>query len=155
MQLTGTRRAELAMGLVAIAIAAAFLFDGRNLKPGVLEPIGPGTIPIATCWLTIALAFAMLVRTMLDRGGNAMRAAVSGERWRDLIVLVAVLCAYVAVLGFGLLRYSIATAVFLAATIVWLAEHRRRAVPVALTLALVLGFGLDYLFRHVLVTDLP
>jgi Tripartite tricarboxylate transporter TctB family len=154
VQLTGTRRAEIAMGLVAIAIAAAFLFDGRDLRPGVLEPVGPGTIPNATCWIVIALALAMLVRTVWG-GGEPPGAAIDAERWRDLAVLVVATCAYVAVLGFGLLRYNIATAAFLLATILWLAENRRSALPAAIAIALVLGFGLDYIFRHVLVTDLP
>ena len=143
------------MALVAIAVAAAFLFDGRNLAPGVLEPVGPGTIPNATCWLVIALAVAMLVRTMWGGGDGQPSAATGTERWGDLAFLVVVTSAYVACLGFGLVRYNIATAVFLAITILWLAENRRQALPVAIVLALVLGFGLDYLFRHVLVTDLP
>jgi hypothetical protein len=142
------------MALVAIAIAAAFLYDGRNLVPGVLEPVGPGTIPNATCWITIALALAMLVRTLLEGRPDAGNAG-EHERWRDLAVVVVVTCAYVAVLGFSLVRYSIATAVFLFFAIVWLAPQWRRAMPGALAVALVLGFGLDYVFRHVLVTDLP
>jgi hypothetical protein len=152
--LTGSRRAEVAMALVAIAIAAAFLYDGRNLVPGVLEPVGPGTIPNVTCWITIALALAMLVRSLLERHPEATSAG-DRERWRDLAVVVVVTCVYVAVLGFSLIRYSIATAVFLFLAIVWLAPQRRRALPGALTVALVLGFGLDYVFRHILVTDLP
>jgi hypothetical protein len=155
VQLTSTRRAEIAMALLAIALAAAFLFDGRHLKPGVLEPVGPGTVPNATCWIVIALALAMLVRTVWGGGSRPASASVDGERWRDVAFLAVVTSAYVAVLGFGWLRYSIATALFLVATIVWLAEQRRRALPAAVTVALVLGFGLDYLFRHVLVTDLP
>jgi hypothetical protein len=153
--LTSSRRAEVAMALVAIAIAAAFLYDGRNLVPGILEPVGPGTIPNATCWLTIALALAMLVRSLLaDRAAEAAVAA-DHERWRDLAVIVVVTCAYVAVLGFSVVRYSVATAVFLLFAIVWLAPQRRRVIPGALAVALVLGFGLDYVFRHILITDLP
>lgn len=143
------------MALVGIAVAAAFLFDGRHLRPGILEPVGPGTIPNATCWIVIALALAMLVRTVWGPDGGQASASVAGERWRDLAVLVAATCAYVAVLGFGIVRYSIATAVFLFVAVVWLAANRRQAMPGALAVALVLGFGLDYLFRHVLVTDLP
>ena len=142
------------MALLAIAIAAAFLYDGRNLPPGVLEPIGPGTIPNATCWVVIGLAVAMLARTLLGGDGQPS-ASLAGERWGDVAFLAIATCAYVAVLGFGIVRYSIATAVFLALAILWLAENRRKTWPVALSLGLVLGFGLDYLFRHVLVTDLP
>ncbi len=155
MQLTSTRRAEIAMALLAIAMAAAMLFDGRELAPGVLEPVGPGTIPNATCWIVIVLALAMLVRTVWGSGSGQASASVAHERWHDLAVLVGVTCAYVAVLGFGLVRYSIATAVFVAITVLWLAENRRSALPGTLAVALVLGFGLDYVFRHVLVTDLP
>lgn len=143
------------MALAAIAVAAAFLYDGRNLAPGILEPVGPGTIPNATAWLVIGLAAAMLVRTLWDGGRGPVGAAMAGERWLDLAVLAGATGVYVGALGFGLVRYSIATAVFLALTIVWMAEERRRAVPAAIVVALVLGFGLDYLFRNVLVTDLP
>jgi hypothetical protein len=143
------------MALLAIAIAAAFLYDGRNLAPGVLEPVGPGTIPNATCALVIALALAMLARTMWGVAGDQAGASVPGERWRDLAVLTVTVVAYVIVLGFGLVRYSIATALFLVLSIVWLAEHRRRALPGAVVVGLVLGMGLDYVFRHILVTDLP
>jgi len=155
VQLSSTRRAEVTMGVVAIAIAAAFLFDGRALVPGVLEPIGPGTIPKATCWVVIALSIAMVMRSLAGRRGGQPDATVAGERWVDVAVVIATTCAYVAVLGFGLVRYSVVTALFLAGTIVWLAENRRRAVVPAAIVALVLGFGLDYLFRHVLITDLP
>ncbi|MEO5785168.1 MAG: tripartite tricarboxylate transporter TctB family protein [Casimicrobiaceae bacterium] len=153
MQLTGTRRAEITMALVAIAMAAAFLFDARHLRPGVLEPVGPGTIPNATCWIVIGLAIAMLVRTLW--GHASAGTASAGERWGDLAMVVGAVTAYVAALGFGWVRYGIATALFVAITVVWLAERRREAIPGAIVVALVLGFGLDYVFRHVLVTDLP
>lgn len=143
------------MALLAIAMAAAFLYDGRNLAPGVLEPVGPATIPNATCWIVIGLSLAMLARSFRGGGSGQPDASLPGERWFDLGVLVVVIGIYVGVLGFGLVRYSIATAVFLALTIVWLAENRRHALPGALVVGVVLGFGLDYVFRHVLVTDLP
>ncbi len=143
------------MALVAVAIAAAMLFDGRDLTPGVLEPVGPGTIPNATCWIVIALALAMLVRSVWGGGDGQASASLPDERWRDMAVLLGVTFAYVAVLGFALVRYSIATAVFLLLTVLWLAPRRRRALPATAAIALVLGFGLDYIFRHVLVTDLP
>ena len=154
MELSGTRGAEIAMALLAIAIGAAFLAVGWDLKPGVLEPIGPGTVPNATAWITIALALAMLVRTLLGRGGAA-REHVAAERWRDVAMLTAFTAAYVVVLGLGLLRYNVTTTVYLLACVLWLAGNRRAALPVALVVALVLGFGLDYLFRTVFVTDLP
>ncbi|MEP7208366.1 MAG: tripartite tricarboxylate transporter TctB family protein [Casimicrobiaceae bacterium] len=155
MQLTSTRRAEVAMAVLAIALAGAFLYDGRALAPGVLEPVGPGSIPNATCWIVIALSLAMLMRSVRGGGSGQASASVSGERWRDLGFLVVAVSAYVALLGFGVVRYSIATTVFLALSIVWLAPHRRRAWPGALAVGVVLGFGLDYVFRHVLITDLP
>ena len=142
------------MALIAIAAAAAFLFDGRHLAPGVLEPVGPGTIPNATCWLVIALSLAMLARTLLA-SGEGQAAPVAGERWGDVAFVFVLTCAYVATLGFGLVRYGIATALFLAIAILWLADDRRKAAPFALAVAVALGTGLDYLFRHVLVTDLP
>ena len=52
-------------------------------------------------------------------------------------------------------RFSIATAVFLSLSIGMLRSFSRRALPLILVLAVVLGFGLEYLFTHVFVIDLP
>jgi hypothetical protein len=68
---------------------------------------------------------------------------------------MAGVCAYVAAMGLGIVSYAPATIAFLTLSIWFLADFRRAALPVVLAIAVVLGFGLRYLFTKILVTDLP
>lgn len=143
---------------MVIAIAAAFLNDGRKLPPGVFEPIGPGPVPRAVCLAIVALALAMLASPVwhLATGRTAVpeappyvpRPAAAG-------LVLAGTALYVAAMGLGWIGFAPATILFLTLTIWFLAEFRLTSLPIALALGVVLGFGLRYLFTRVLVTDLP
>jgi hypothetical protein len=153
-----TTRWEFGTGAAAIAIAAAFLWDSRKLGPGIFEPIGPAPVPRAVAWTVIALAGAMALRAgwRLAHGRAAAAAPpdYAPRPWAAAI-LIAGLATYIGAMGLGLVSYAPATIAFLSLAIWFLADFRRRALPLAIVIAVALGFGLRYLFTKILVTDLP
>ncbi len=148
-------RAETAVSLLAIALAAWFLAEGSTLKPGVFEPIGPGAVPMGVAVFTIVLSVMVMMsrlRVWRRAGGAEDRA---GEDWALTLGVSAFTIGYCVVLNLGLLRYGLVTAAYLALVIVVMAPQRRAALPWAVAIGLVTGFGLDHIFRHLLVADLP
>lgn len=148
-------RAETSVALLAIALAGWFLAEGSTLKPGVFEPIGPGAVPMGVAVVTIVLG----VMVMVSRLRVWRRAGVgedrAGEDWALTLGVSALTIVYCVVLNLGLLRYGLVTAIYLALVIVGMAPQRRTALPWAVGIGLVTGFGLDHIFRHLLVADLP
>ena len=76
------------------------------------------------------------------------------ESWRVAGLAAVLLALYVVALSLGV-RYAWATLVFTFLMILLLGRRSGRTLAGAALSAAVLGFGLDYLFRHLLVTDLP
>ena len=152
MDRSESRLAEIMMATATIILSAAFIYDGRDLQPGVFDPIGPAAVPSGVAWIAIALAGCMLIQALLRR-----RASPDGRveyRWRDACLSAGLLLAYVTALALGI-RYQWATILYLACAVLVLSARPAHVWPWALSAALVFGFGLDFLFRTILVTDLP
>lgn len=149
--MTREKVAEVAMAVGLIALAGAFLHEGWNYAPGVFEPIGSGTVPNGVAWIVVALSGAMLIRAVVGRSGDEHP---EPERWRTAGLAAVLIVLYVVALSVGI-RYRWATLVFVFVTILVLSPAPRRTLAGAAVSAAVLGFGLDYVFRHILVTDLP
>ena len=159
-------RAETALACIAIALSVLFLFEGAKLKPGVFEPIGPGAVPMGVAVATIILSLVVLVgrwrkpfaqvaaeaaaEAMLDDTGQPHR-----EHWGLLAAMAVLTIVYAAVLQSGIARYGVVTVVYLLAAFLLVAGRVRRELPWSVGLALGFGLGLDYVFRHLLVADLP
>ncbi len=151
-------RAETALALIAIALSALFLFEGAKLKPGVFEPIGPGAVPMGVAVITIVLSLLVLFarrRIAAATAGTDNGHPPLPERWALMLGVAALTLVYVALLQSGSVRYGYATVVYLLTTFLLLSDQVRHDLPWAVALALVFGLGLDYVFRHLLVADLP
>ena len=72
-----------------------------------------------------------------------------------VIAVFLLTVGYALVLASGWVRYQWATIVFMPLVVLMVSDDRRKALPWALGMGLVYGFGLDAIFRHVLVTDIP
>lgn len=152
------RRAETAMALIAIALSALFLFEGAKLEPGRFEPIGPGAVPMGVAVVTIVLSLLVLFARV--RGAPAQADAPGDEqahpeRWLLMLGMAALTLVYAAVLQAGLARYGTVTVVYLLACFLLMSDRVRQDLPWAIGLALAFGLGLDYVFRYLLVADLP
>lgn len=151
-------RAETALALIAIALSALFLFEGVKLKPGVFEPIGPGAVPMGVAVITFVLSLLVLFarwRSAAATAGPDDGHSALPERWLLILGVAALTLVYAALLQTGAVRYGYATVVYLLITFLVLSDRVRHDLPWAVALALVFGLGLDYVFRHLLVADLP
>ena len=152
------KRAETILAWLAIALSALFLVEGARLKPGVFEPIGPGAVPMGVAVVTIVLSVLVLVGRMRRPQTQAAlegSQAGGGEQWGLLAAVSVLTLVYAAVLQSGLARYGVVTVVYLLVSFLVVSGQVRRDLSWAVALAVVFGLGLDYVFRHLLVADLP
>ena len=155
---------EIGVAVVSILIALATIYGTLELPPGSFEPLGSAVIPQVVAGCIIAFSVWMLMRAV-GRARSEREPVtdtnspeeVESFRFRyDLaIVLVIFAIVYVAVMAMDWVRFSVATLVFMLASIGMLTGFARRQLPILIVLALVFGFGLEYLFTNVFVIDLP
>jgi len=154
-------QAETALACLSIVLAGVFLFEGAKLKPGVFEPIGPGAVPMGVAVITIVLSLVVLWTRWRKSGDTAASAValpdspLEREKWCLLLAVAALTVAYTAILQTGVARYGLVTVVYLLVTFLVVSGSVRRDLRWSVALALVFGMGLDYVFRYLLVADLP
>jgi hypothetical protein len=152
---------ELGVPLFLIVVSAAFLWDSRTITGPKFDPLGAAPIPRLICWCVIALCMTIIGQTLL--ASKQAEPALEPEtdevdsQPQALLALItlALTCAYVAVMAFRLTRFSVATIVFLVATIGVLSRFNKRSIIIGGIIAVVMGFGCEYLFTEVFVIDLP
>lgn len=148
------RWVEIVVATLLIAAAMAMLYDGRNLAANPFEPIGSRTIPSIAAVIVIGLAMLVLAEAAwsLRRSPGT---TPSGEQWLVVIAVYMLTIGYAIVLTSGWVRYQWVTIVFMPLVVLMVSDDRRKALPWALGMGLFYGFGLDAIFRHVLVIDIP
>jgi putative tricarboxylic transport membrane protein len=150
----GAALPDLVAGTVALIVAGLFIVEARGLPPPFFEPIGSAAVPRGTAWIAVVLAIAMMGRALLSREPAAAAFHSPRELRRTLAFSVLIL-VYVAALGLTRIGYAVTTTVFLTLAIPLLAGFSRQWLLRSFALGIVLGFGLQFLFTRVLVTDLP
>jgi hypothetical protein len=151
-------RTDLGVSLFVIVLCAAVLWEARGLPPGTFEPLGSAPIPRATAWVIILLCLIVMGRAVMVLRRGAVAAAADpgyGARPLDAAVTLGLTVHYVLAMAFRLTGFAILTSVFLFVTIAFLARFERRLLPVAAVVALIMGFGCEYVFTRVFVVDLP
>jgi hypothetical protein len=151
-------RTDLALGLGLIVVCGAVLWEARSIPPGVFEPLGSAPIPQATAWLIILLALVVMGRALhglIRREPPPADADDLALRPLDAAAVILLTALYVLAMALRLVDFAILTTVFLLLTIGLLVRFERRLMPLVVVLALVTGFGCQYVFTRVFVVDLP
>jgi putative tricarboxylic transport membrane protein len=156
--------AEIGVGVVSILVALGTIYGTLELPPGSFEPLGSASIPQFVAGAIIVFSLWLIARAVLrarkaqddSDDASTTEAADSFRHRNDLaIALVVLAVVYVLVMAMDWVRFSVATLVFLLASIGMLSGFARRSLPLLIVLSGVLGFGLEYLFTKVFVIDLP
>jgi NhaP-type Na+/H+ and K+/H+ antiporter len=151
---------ELGVPIFLIVVSAAFLWDSRTISGIKFDPLGAAPIPRLICGCVIALCMAIILQTLLASKQSAPEAPDSSEvdcqpQPRLAIITLLLTSAYVAAMAFRLCSFSVATIVYLVATIGALDRFSRKSLIIGGIIALVMGFGCQYLFTEIFVIDLP
>jgi Tripartite tricarboxylate transporter TctB family len=151
-------RTDLALGLFLIVVCGAVLWESRTIPPGVFEPLGSAPIPQATAGLIILLALVVMARALRSlRQGAGARPAEDGLVLRplDAAAVIGLSVLYVFAMALRTVDFALLTALFLILTIGVLTRFERRLLPIIIVLALVTGYGCQYVFTRIFVVDLP
>ena len=145
-------RVEIGVALMLIVIAALALFGTIGIPPGRFEPMGSAPVPRITAGLILVLSVVVIVRAFVDLRPVQ---TLTVHRYLDAAVMILLTVAFVAAMHFRLATFAILTTLYLVATIGFLTRFNWRALPVIVVLALVVGFGCQYVFTRIFVIDLP
>ena len=151
-------KAEIALSIFLIVLCGAFLWESLGIPPGSFEPLGSAPIPQAVATIVMLLSGLVLskaVAALRREGGGPDEGLPEGARPVDALLFAVLTVAYVGALHFRLAGFAIATAAFLFLIVGALERFVPRRLPAAAVLALVVGFGCEYLFTQVFVVDLP
>ena len=138
-----------------IAVAAAMRSIGRGLAPSPFEPIGPGTVPNGVAVIVIVLGGLRAWTSRMGLAGwrqdaGAIRRAMAPACRRFPPDFRIRRCT-----GEHDRSISMGDAFYFMAVVLMLSERPREAWRFAAPIAVTLAFGLDYIFRRILVADIP
>jgi len=150
---------DLALGLCLIVVCGAVLWEARSIRPGVFEPLGSAPIPQATAGLITLLALVVMGRALHALFRRPPAPPADGEeltlRPLDAAAVILLTTLYILAMALRVVDFAILTALFLLVTIGVLTRFERRLLPLVVVLALVVGFGCQYVFTRIFVVDLP
>ena len=151
-----TPRLDLAVCGGLIALAVFILMGVKDIPPPFFDPVGSAAFPKYAAYLVIAFAIAIATRAYRSLNTEKPKEA-QGFISEPLLALSVVLipCLYIASMQSGLLSYRIATVIFIFLLSSILARLEKRVMFSSAIIALVFGFGGQYLFTEVFYMDLP
>jgi putative tricarboxylic transport membrane protein len=151
------RRADSLLALGLILLSAVVIWAANQLPPPFFDPLGSAAVPRFVAGLLIVLALAVVGRCLTipvtstrSDGEEEVRPAP----WVALGALTASV-AYVGVMHAGLLGFAPASTLFVIALGAILARGERSALLWMIPLAVITGYGLNYLLTGVFYIDLP
>ena len=160
----GARRLAVGIGYDAWFVAGLGLVAGGvllagagSIAPPIFDPLGSAAVPRAgaICLMIIGLLVPVQQwarERRLPAAGDPARTPAGATRVATLGMFSAMV-SYLLAMGAGL-GFAPATVIFTIVAIPLVAA-RWRLIPVAVAVALVLGFGSEWLFTRVFFVDLP
>ena len=149
---------DIVLGLVMMAVAAAFLWESIGLPESGFETLGPAAVPRGICAVIAICGLVILVqgvrsRTSPDLEAEDLTDFVPRSGLATVTVLISV--AYVLAMATETLSFRIATVAYLVLLGGLLTGWKRKRLPIILVMALLMGFGGEYVFTRIFTVDLP
>jgi len=112
-------------------------------------------VPRVTAWAIIGLCALIVARAVPRLRAPWDDAPAFRDHWFDMAVVLVALVAYVAALHLRLTAFAVMTSVYVLVTVGLLVRLKRRLLPWVVVVALVTGFGSQYVFTRIFIVDLP
>lgn len=160
----GRKFLEIAISMGFMGVAIAVLIEIHDLPPGLIDPLGSAPVPRWTASILFLLSLVMLVRILLPTADKpaidhssdeGMTQDNIAERPGAAIGVIILTIVYAAVFASRTVGFSVMTAIFVFALVVFLASDKRQGLWMGLLLGIIVGFGCEYLFTQIFVVDLP
>ncbi len=159
-------RVELGFSIFLIVLSVAIFRETLSLPPGSFDPVGSAGFPRLISAAIGILSLVILIRAarrILAGSKNSAASATPNDavaptfRHRPDLALgfYALSLVYVSVFALRLVNFGVCTVLFLLISIGMLTRFNFKRMPIALLIALVIGFGCQYIFTQVFVLDLP
>lgn len=156
---SGSPRWELGVSLFFILACLVILWETRGIPGGVFEPLGSAPVPQATAIIILVLsavvAFGAVRRLRTEREPSFEEVEGFKPRPLDAVVVSLMTVVYVLLLDWRVMDFAPLTAIFLVAAIGFLARFAVRTLAIGAVVAVVTGWGVQYVFTRVFVVDLP
>jgi hypothetical protein len=154
---------DIGVSIFLIGVCAVMIWDTRDIPPGSFEPLGAGPIPRMIGYTVIIICLIVIVKAVLkwrrlkdpENIQPSEQALPYRPRPKDAALILGLTVIYGLAMAYELTRFSISTTVFLFITISLLTHWDRRSMLIGAIIAVVMGFGCQYLFTEVFVVDLP
>jgi putative tricarboxylic transport membrane protein len=159
-------KVELGFSIVLIGLSIVIYWETLDLPPGSFDPIGSAGFPrvvsvaigVLSLVILIRAVHRILVGSKKTTVSESQQTAVSPTfraRYDLALGFYALSLAFAVVLALRWISFAISTALFLFISIGMLTRFYYKRLPVAILVALAIGFGCQYIFTQVLVLDLP
>lgn len=159
------RRVDALSAIVVLAVAIGVFFAARREPKALYDPFGPGIAPMAVSAALAVLAIVLLVRALLGlRIGQSAQSLILGldgappadYRLRPELALISFVATvlFVAAMAIGL-PFLWSTLAFLFVLGAAMTDRKPRSIAVAAAVAVVGAGAIDFLFRRILLVQLP
>ncbi|MFC7397329.1 tripartite tricarboxylate transporter TctB family protein [Chelatococcus sp. GCM10030263] len=144
--------------ILAIMVAAAMIYwDSLGLRAGLYDPLGSGTMPRIVASAIIVLSLVALLQTFLARTpvrvSEPEDTSFAPRPWLAVSIFgYLVICV---VLLHARLPFGLSSTLFLFVSALSIRRFEKSAILPAAVCAVVVGYGLTYLFGAVFGVDLP
>jgi len=154
---------DIGVSIFLIGVCAVMIWDSWDIPPGSFEPLGAGPVPRMIAYTVIIICLIIITRAVFqcrrlkdsENSQPSEQPLTYRPRPKDAALVLGLTVIYGIVMAFELTRFSISTTVFLFVTISLLTRFVRRSMLIGAIIAVVMGFGCQYLFTEVFVVDLP
>lgn len=155
--------AEIFTCLVTIVLCGIIINEAAQLPPGSFDPLGSGSVPIATSYILIGLASSILIRHFIMRRradkGTAMINVVEEKASRVTLIRVggfaSMTVLYVVLSSQRVLHFLPMTIGFLLITLLLLNGITRRSILISVVVSAVIPVALYLCFTQIFTVDLP
>lgn len=155
--------AEIFACIVTILLCGILINEASTLPPGSFDPLGSASVPIATSYILIGLALAILVRRFIAHRNGADGIGddhVMDAKATRLVLIrvggfVSLSLLYVFLSSQRILHFLPMTIGFLLIALLLLNGVSRRSIAISVAVSSVIPVALYLCFTRVFTVDLP